>query len=557
MSDQEQQQITRDDYDFPPGTVHLVDIHSELNVQKGDGNIILHPQPSSNVNDPLRWSKTKRNLQFALLWFWGFMLSLNLNFMVPYFAEWVVDWNTTYTDIGISIALCYLGLGVGVVFIQPTALKLGKVFAYNMGTVLAIVTCIFGSQSSNIGYFHAFNIIAGIAAAPVDSLVELSANDLFFQHERSTAFCALVLALYGGADLGPVAAGYIADGLNWRWSYYISIIIYVPMLLLQLFWMEETTFRRSSNEDEELEDEILAQIKSHETAKSGGESPDSKSQDKIEVDVKSKPAKDDQVKLTYWQKHKLYHTEQNDTRSWSCIFVRPMYLVTFPAILWSGMIYGFQMFWLSLTANTQSAIFSEPPYNFSVNNVGLTTLGLFVGSVVGMFYGGPFVDWFAIKMAKRNNGILEPEHRLHTMIIPTIFNAAGILAYGLGAYYGSHWAISVVIGLGLMGFAMSSSGGICLVYAVECYDKLASESLVLILFIRNMIGMGFSFAINPWIAAQGMKKTTYAMFALSVAVNGSYIFMVWKGKAIRRWSRARYEKITDPYYGDIFGRSKR
>ena len=233
-----------------------------------------------------------------------------------------------------------------------------------------------------------------------------------------------------------------------------------------------------------------------------------------------------------------------------------MYLVTFPVILWSGLIYGFQMFWLSLTANTQSAIFSEPPYNFSVNNVGLITLGLFVGSV-GMFYGGPFVDWFAIKMAKRNNGILEPEHRLHTMIIPTIFNAAGILAYGLGAYYGSHWAILVVIGLGLMGFAMSSTGGICLVYAVECYDKLASESLVLILFIRNMIGMGFSFAINPWIAAQGMKKTTYAMFALSVAVNGSYIFMVWKGKAIRRWSRARYEKITDPYYGDIFGRSKR
>lgn len=154
----------------------------------------------------------------------------------------------------------------------------------------------------------------------------------------------------------------------------------------------------------------------------------------------------------------MYHTEHNDPRSWLCIFVRPLYLVTFPAIVWSGMIYGFQMFWLSLTVNTQSAIFSAPPYNFSINNVGLTTLGLFVGSVIGMFYGGPFVDWFAIKMAMRNNGIMEPEHRLHTMLIPTVLNAAGILAYGLGAYYGRHWAISVVLGLGLMGFAMSSSG---------------------------------------------------------------------------------------------------
>lgn len=237
-------------------------------------------------------------------------------------------------------------------------------------------------------------------------------------------------------------------------------------------------------------------------------------------------------------------------------FVRPLYLVTFPAIVWSGMIYGFQMFWLSLTVNTQSAIFSAPPYNFSINNVGLTTLGLFVGSVIGMFYGGPFVDWFAIKMAMRNNGIMEPEHRLHTMLIPTVLNAAGILAYGLGAYYGRHWAISVVLGLGLMGFAMSSSGAICLVYAVECYEKLASESLVLILFIRNMIGMGFSFAISPWIAAQGMMKTTFTMFTLSVVVNATYLLMIWKGKAIRRWSKARYERIIVPSYGDIFKRKK-
>ena len=28
------------------------------------------------------------------------------------------------------------------------------------------------------------------------------------------------------------------------------------------------------------------------------------------------------------------------------------------------------------------------------------------------------------------------------------FNAAGLIAYGLGPYYGAHWAISVIIGQG-------------------------------------------------------------------------------------------------------------
>ncbi|KAI5967760.1 hypothetical protein CANMA_002940 [Candida margitis] len=555
MSDEEKQEITHDDYNFPPGTVHLVDMHGTLNVKKGEGNIILHPQPSSNVNDPLRWSKTKRNLQFALIWFWAFMLALTLSFMGPLFADWIIEFNTTYNELGVAVALGFLGLGVGVCFIQPTGLKMGKVFVYNLGTILAIVACAMGSQSTNIGYFHAFRILAGLAASPVDTLVEISANDLFFQHERSTAFSSLILALYGGTDLGPVAAGYIADSMDWSWCYYIQIVIYIPLLALQFFWMEETTFRRSKNEEEELEEEILAQIKSHETGKSA-ELVSSEQKDNIDVLVNSSPEDQDQVKLTYWQRHKLYHTEHNDTRSWLCIFLRPFYLVAFPAVVWSGMIYGFQMFWLSLVINTQSAIYSAEPYNFSVNNVGLTTMGLFIGNVIGMFYGGPFVDWFAIKMAGRNNGIMEPEHRLHTMLVPTVFNAAGILAYGLGSYYGSHWAISVVVGQGLMGFAMSSSGAICLVYAVECYEKLASESLVLILFIRNMIGMGFSFAISPWIAAEGLMKTTYAMFALSVIVNGSYIFLTWKGKAIRRWTKARYERVSVPSYGEMFKRNK-
>lgn len=83
-----------------------------------------------------------------------------------------------------------------------------------------------------------------------------------------------------------------------------------------------------------------------------------------------------------------------------------------------------------------------------------------------MFYGGKFVDYVTIRLALKNNGILEPEFRLWTMVFPTIFNAAGLLAYGLGSYYHAHWTISVILGQGLIGFAMSSSGAICITYSM-------------------------------------------------------------------------------------------
>ncbi|CAK9436339.1 uncharacterized protein LODBEIA_P08970 [Lodderomyces beijingensis] len=544
------------DYEFLPGTVHLVDLEGTLNVKKSEsGDVILHPQPTTNVNDPLRWSKKKRAFQFGLVWFWAFMLALSLNFMGPLFVTWIGEWNSNFQMMGVSVAFGFLFLGLGVLFVQPTGLKLGKQFCYNAGTIIIIVGCIIGSFSTNIGYLLVFKVLAGISAAPVDTLVEITSTDLFFQHERSTAFSSLILALYAGSFLGPVACGYIADNMHWSWCYYIQIIIYVPLLIIQIFWMEDTTFRRDEHAEEALEEGILSQIKSINSgpnADEAGEAKETKEIAEVEVESADNSSHSSQVPYTWGHKRKWIHTEQNDVRSWFCIFLRPFYLITFPAVVWGGFIYGFQMFWLSLLVNTQGLIYESPPYNFSVQSVGVTNVAVFVGNVVGMFYGGQFVDWLTIKMARRNHGILEPEHRLQAMLVPTVINAAGILAYGLGSHYQEHWAISVIIGQGFMGFAMSSSGSICLVYAVECYEKLASESLVLMLFIRNMIGMGFTFAISPWITAQGLMGSTWVMFGLSVAINGSYLCFTQWGKDCRRWTRAKYEKISNPLYGEYF-----
>ena len=67
-----QSSIAQNENDLVPGTVHLVDIRGNLKVKKdAEGkNIILQPQPSSNVNDPLRWPQSKKIKQFSLLWIW-------------------------------------------------------------------------------------------------------------------------------------------------------------------------------------------------------------------------------------------------------------------------------------------------------------------------------------------------------------------------------------------------------------------------------------------------------------------------------------------------------
>jgi MFS family permease len=528
---------------FVPGTVHLIDIVGSLNVKKKEGTeIILQPQPSNNINDPLRWSSGRKHFQFGMVVFWSFLLAAALNFVVPIFGTWVEELGFTNSQLNISMALGFLFLAVGVMVNQPTGLKIGKRPIYLFATVIAIIGMAIGSQAHSIGRLYGFKILVGYAASPVDSLVEITANDLYFQHQRSSKFGILILALYLGTYLGPVAAGYIVDSLHWRWTFYIWLIILGCLLIVCFFVMQETTFSRNLD-DTNLENEIIHQLK----CKNSNASDLNKQNQFTTQEVHDFSSI---LKSTlYYNTLKIWDTAQGDKRSWFTIFIRPFFLLGFPAILFSGAVYGSQMMWLALVAVTQSQIYEASPYNFLPGSVGLTNLSACVGCVFGMLYGGYFVDWLAIKLSQRNDGIYEPEFRLWAMIAPTILNAGGILAYGLGSYAQAPWPISVVIGQGLIGFASASSGTICLTYAVDSYRALASEAIVAILVIRNLIGCGFTFAVSPWLQTSGLKEMTWLLFMISIVINSLFIIMLIWGKAIRRNTAKSYEKYSDPHYG--------
>lgn len=113
-----------------------------------------------------------------------------------------------------------------------------------------------------------------------------------------------------------------------------------------------------------------------------------------------------------------------------------------------------------------------------------------------MLWGGAMSDWFTQKMTRRNTGIMEPEFRLWTMAVPAVINMVGLLMYGVGAANGNHWIVSAGFGTAFIAFGIGSGGAIAITYAIDCYPEIASESLVLMLFVRNVVGCGFTFAIQ-------------------------------------------------------------
>lgn len=517
----------------PPGTYYLIEqaadeeIIQQSKKQKKKGNIILHPQPSSDPNDPLNWTRLRKEYHFALVWLWSFFMAMSIHYNGPLFGVMIEYYHTTLNEFNITQGFGYLFLAVGCVVLQPLALKYGRRPVYMIGTILNIIANIEIGAGKELGALYAQQTLSGLGAAPVDSLVQISITDIFFLHEHGTRLAVYILSLYAGSYLGPVISGYIYQGMNdWKWVAWWLLIISVIFLTVQVFTLDETTYKRKPLEDNDEDSDEKKQESNEDIIENT--SPE-----------ESTTVTETQSLHSYKHRMRLVHYEQgSDLPLWK-LFWLPFPTVKFPAVAWSSFVYGVQIAWLSLLTITQSEFFSAEPYNFGETTVGLINFGSLIGSIAGTIYGS-WTDVFQLWMTRRNNGIFEPEFRLWTLTVGGLVNTAGLLMYGLGVKHGIMWVFPV-FGLGLVSFGISACGAVAITYSVDCYPEITGYTMVIILFIRNLVGMLFTYVFQYWLDGMGLQNTT--IFLAVICLVSNYSFLIFT-----KWGKKWRIKTAESYY---------
>lgn len=75
----------------------------------------------------------------------------------------------------------------------------------------------------------------------------------------------------------------------------------------------------------------------------------------------------------------------------------------------------------------------QPPLNFDEVKTGYMYTGAFVGALAGFVMSGLFTDWSTAWLAKRNNGIFEPEFRMILVIPQLLFGCIGLYGFGVAS----------------------------------------------------------------------------------------------------------------------------
>jgi len=177
--------------------------------------------------------------------------------------------------------------------------------------------------------------------------------------------------------------------------------------------------------------------------------------------------------------------------------VRPAKMLIFSPIvlatsLYIGVVYGY----LYLLFTTFTIVFEET-YGFSSGTVGLTFLGLGVGSLIGLAYFGIYsdrilkkktaeADALAAEAGKASAG-MKPEYRLPPMLPGAFLIPVGLLLYGWTARYKVHYIVPIIstalIGIGNLAAFMAIS-----TYLVDAFTVYAASALAANTVIRSIMG---------------------------------------------------------------------
>jgi hypothetical protein len=190
---------------------------------------------------------------------------------------------------------------------------------------------------------------------------------------------------------------------------------------------------------------------------------------------------------SYWKKLQLF-VKMDGRPSVKQLFTmmyRPLLIMYFfPCVTWAGLwvtsstpeqqslnfcsVYGTCLSWYNVLNATASSVLSGAPYHFSSGLVGTAYLSPVIGAGLAALWSGWSADKLAIRLARRNNGVREPEQRLWNLGLSGILCAAGLILWGVGAANGVHW-FGLIFGLGLLAFSVICGASLTLSYDVDCF----------------------------------------------------------------------------------------
>ncbi|KAM0747680.1 MFS general substrate transporter [Meredithblackwellia eburnea MCA 4105] len=490
----------------------------------GRPDLILVPSPSDDPADPLNWGRARKEAAFAVLLMGTILAGTCGPLPAPALTFLVGELKISIFQATQLLGSLVLTIGIGSIWFAPLQTKYGTRPTFLLALFVQMFSMLWAGGSKNsYPSLLAARVVQGLSMGCFFNNVPAAINAIYFVHQRGFRMALWNLALIGGINLGPVISAQIISIEGWTFVFWWQGLVAGVTLVAAVFFLPELFYDRSYY-DKEIEARRAALSQS--TKASGSFTTDEKEHESSNISVPV-PV-DSKVSSTY----ALFTGSKSPDSFWK-IFFRPFLHVFNPVVIWGALTFSVVFNLLPMISSIYSTIFSAAPYHFTTSQIGLVSgIPPLIGTLIGTVSVGPLTDWSVKALAKRNNGIFEPEFRLIPMAAFCFFGGMGL--YGWGMQSSQSWVIPAVF-IAILHVGVSAGTVSCIAYVSACAGENAADAVGLVVFVKSVIGFGILFILSGWLSSVGVVKFMVALGSLTVAISGLAIPAWVFGKQARSW----------------------
>lgn len=449
--------------------------------------------------NPKNWSKAFKWYCTMVVALTCFAVAFNSAIVTADIQGPAEEFHVSNEVVFLTVTCFVVGFGVGPMVFAPMSEILGRRIIYAVTLLIAVVFIIPSAVAKNIGTLIVCRLIDGIAFSAPMTLVGGTLSDLWRNEERGVPMAAFSAAPFIGPAVGPLVGGFTADNLNWRWLYWLQLILSFTCWILISFTVPETyaptilarrakKMRKETGSDEYVTNE----------------------------DLDMRPL---------GERLRIFLL-----RPFQLLFLEPIVLFV---SLYMSVLYGLlYMFFVAYP------IIYQEGKGYSASKTGLMFIPLAVGVLLSAAC-APFVNKHYMSLVEKHNGKPPAEARLIPMMFSCWFIPIGLFIFAWTSYPTVSWAGPAMGGLSV-GFGFIFLYNAANNYIVDSYQHLAASALAAKTFVRSFWGAAVVLFTTQMYHRLGSQWAGALLAFLALACCLIPYVFYWKGATIRKRSHYAY-----------------
>ncbi|KAM0716252.1 hypothetical protein Q7P37_007697 [Cladosporium fusiforme] len=202
-------------------------------------DILSHSLSPNDPDNPMNWPLYRR-IYVSLC---GYIFALSVAFGITCYTAGMQlimeEFNLSMTQAILGMSLYLFGIAFAPIWTPHVTERTGRSLVYLLSLPACGICLVGAGLSPNFAGVAICRFLAGFTGGPCLVLIEGTFADIWSAETTNTYYAFLGTAAYFGAACGPIAGGYIATALGWRWTQHLSCMVIAVAFLFGI-GMSET-----------------------------------------------------------------------------------------------------------------------------------------------------------------------------------------------------------------------------------------------------------------------------------------------------------------------------